>query len=166
MFGSDPIDLIEGRPRCHSGRLVGSVCWVRRISANSRSSRTRAANSEAGGATSGQLGNNHLAAMLFQRAAGVRFSFVHFDGGAPATNALLGGHVDLADLTAGTPPEVVEVLAGAVKRAMENETVKKRMDELGLVQRYMGPAEYTKYWDEVEAQTRPLLEELLKEQKK
>jgi len=166
--------------------------------------------------TSGLLGNNHLAALLFQRAAGVRLRFVHFDGGAPAMNALLGGHLDAADLTAGTPtahfrsgalrylaimekepqplfpgvptldsqgykvyfassrgisvragtpPEVVEVLASAVKRAMENELVKKRMDELGLVQRFMGPAEYTKYWDDIEAQTKPLLEELLKEQK-
>ena len=166
--------------------------------------------------TSGLLGNNHLAAMLFQKAAGIRFRFVHFDGGAPAMNALLGGHLDGADLTAGTPtahfrsgairylaimdkepqslfpgvptmesqgykvyfassrgisvragtpPEIVDILANAVKRAMENELVKKRMDELGLVQRFMGPAEYTKYWDDLEAQTKPLLEELLKQQK-
>jgi len=167
--------------------------------------------------TSGLLGNNHLAAMLFQRAAGIKFRFVHFDGGAPAMNALLGGHLDAADLTAGTPtahfrsgairylaimerepaplfpgvptlesqgykvyfassrgisvragtpPEVVQILASAVKRAMENDGVKKKMEELGLVQRYMGPAEYTKYWDDLEAQTKPLLEELLKDQRK
>jgi len=167
--------------------------------------------------TSGLLGNNHLALMLFQRAAGIKLAFVHFDGGAPATNALLGGHLDAADLTAGTPsahfktgairylaimenepaplfpgvptlesqgykvyfastrgisvragtpPEVVEVLAGAVKRAMESDGIKKKMEELGLVQRYMGPAEFTRYWDELEAQTKPLLEELLREQKK
>ncbi len=67
---------------------------------------------------------------------------------------------------AGTPPEVVDVLAGAVKRAMESDGVKKKMEELGLVQRYMGPAEFTTYWDEIEADTKPLLVELLKEQKK
>ena len=167
--------------------------------------------------TSGQLGNNHLALMLFERAAGVKLAYVHFDGGAPAANALLGGHLDAADLTAGTPsahwktgairylaimekepaplfpgvptlesqgykvyfastrgisvragtpPEVVEILAGAVKRSMENDEVKKKMESLGLVQRYMGPAEFSRYWDELEAQTKPLLEELLKEQKK
>jgi tripartite-type tricarboxylate transporter receptor subunit TctC len=60
----------------------------------------------------------------------------------------------------------VEILANAVKRAMETEAVKSRMEAAGLVQRYMGPAEYTKYWDDLEAQTKPLLEELLKEQKK
>ncbi len=167
--------------------------------------------------TSGQLGNNHLALMLFERAAGIKLAYVHFDGGAPAANALLGGHLDAADLTAGTPsahwkagtirylaimekepaplfpgvptlesqgykvyfastrgisvragtpPEVVEVLAGAVKRAMESDEVKKKMESLGLVQRYMGPAEFSSYWDELEAQTKPLLEELLKEQNK
>jgi len=166
--------------------------------------------------TSGLLGNNHLAAVHFQKAAGIRFRFVHFEGGAPAMNAILGGHVDAVDLTAGTPtahfrsgairylaimekepsplfpdvptfesqgykmyfassrgisvragtpPEVVEILASAVKRAMESDVVKKKMEELGLVQRYMGPVEYTKYWDELEAKTKPLLEELLKEQK-
>ncbi len=168
-------------------------------------------------ATSGQLGNDHMAAMLFQKAAGVKFRFVHFDGGAPCINALLGGHVDVVSSTAGTPtahfrsgairylgimerepnplfpgvptyesqgyklyfassrgisvragtpPEIVEILAGAVKRAMESDAVKNRMETLGLVQRYMGPADYTKYWDEFEAQTKPLLEELLKEQQK
>jgi tripartite-type tricarboxylate transporter receptor subunit TctC len=167
--------------------------------------------------TSGQLGNNHLALMLFERAAGIKLAFVHFDGGAPATNALLGGHLDAADLTAGTPsahwktgairylaimekepaplfpgvptlesqgyrvyfastrgisvragtpPEVVQVLANAVKRSMETEEVKKKMEALGLVQRFMGPAEFSKYWDELEAQTKPLLDELLREQKK
>ena len=167
--------------------------------------------------TSGTLGNDHMAAMLFQKAAGIRFSLVHFDGGGPGMNALLGGHIDVLSSTAGTPtahfksgairylaimekepsplfpgvttyesqgyplyfassrgitvragtpPEVVEILANAVKRAMENDAVKQRMESLGLVQRYMGPAEYTKYWDEFEAQTKPLLEELLKEQKK
>jgi hypothetical protein len=49
---------------------------------------------------------------------------------------------------------------------MENDVVKQRMESLGLVQRYMGPAEYAKYWDDLEVQTKPLLEELLKEQNK
>ncbi len=167
--------------------------------------------------TSGLLSDNHMAAMLFEKAAGIRFAYVHFDGGAPATNALLGGHLDLCVLTAGTPsahfrsgavrylaimerqpaplfpgaptmesqgykvyfassrgisvragtpPEVVEILANAVKRAMESEIVKSRMEAAGLVQRYMGPAEYTKYWDDLETEAKPLLEEMLKDKKK
>jgi len=167
-------------------------------------------------ATSGLLGNNHLAATLFAKAAGIKFTFVHFEGGAPATTAILGGQVDAADLTAGTPTaqfksgdirylaimqkdpnplfpgvptlesqgykvyfassrgisvpagtprEIVDILANAVKKAMDSPDVKARMAELGLYQQYMGPDEYAAYWDDLEKQTKPVLEELLKEQK-
>ncbi len=40
--------------------------------------------------------------ILFQKAAGVDFKIVHFESGNPAATALLGGHVDFLDLTAGT----------------------------------------------------------------
>lgn len=42
----------------------------------------------------GLLTASHLAAVLLGRAANVKFAHVHFDGGAPALNAMLGGHVD------------------------------------------------------------------------
>jgi tripartite-type tricarboxylate transporter receptor subunit TctC len=47
-------------------------------------------------ATTGILGTPHLASLQLQRAAGIKFAAVQFDGGAPAVNALLGGHVDAA----------------------------------------------------------------------
>jgi tripartite-type tricarboxylate transporter receptor subunit TctC len=47
-------------------------------------------------ATTGILGTPHLASLQLQRAAGVKFAAVQFDGGAPAVTALLGGHVDVA----------------------------------------------------------------------
>jgi tripartite-type tricarboxylate transporter receptor subunit TctC len=47
-------------------------------------------------ATTGILGTPHLASLQLQRAAGIKFAAVQFDGGAPAVNALLGGHVDVA----------------------------------------------------------------------
>jgi tripartite-type tricarboxylate transporter receptor subunit TctC len=43
--------------------------------------------------TSGLLGNPHLTVLLLERAAGVRFSSVHFNGGAPSVTAVIGGHV-------------------------------------------------------------------------
>jgi tripartite-type tricarboxylate transporter receptor subunit TctC len=55
---------------------------------------------------SGLMGNPHLAVLMLQRAAGVRFASVHFPGGAPSVTALLGGHV--------------EVLAGGVSDATAN----------------------------------------------
>jgi len=51
--------------------------------------------------TAGLLGNTHLELILFQKAAGVDFRFVHFESGNPSVIALLGGHVDFIDGTAG-----------------------------------------------------------------
>ncbi|MHB0871432.1 MAG: tripartite tricarboxylate transporter substrate binding protein [Chloroflexota bacterium] len=44
----------------------------------------------------GVLGAPHLSILQFQKLAGVKFAIVHFDGGAPAATALLGGHTDVA----------------------------------------------------------------------
>lgn len=44
--------------------------------------------------TVGLMSNAHLPGVALERAAGVRFAFVHFNGGAPAIAALLGGNVE------------------------------------------------------------------------
>jgi len=59
---------------------------------------------------------------------------------------------------AGTPKEIVDALALAVKKAIESEDLQKKMDESFLLQRYMGPEEYAAYWESFEAQTKELLE--------
>jgi tripartite-type tricarboxylate transporter receptor subunit TctC len=54
---------------------------------------------------SGQLAVPHSQVLMLERAAGVRFLSVHYTGGAPSINALLGGHVDaLAGATADALP--------------------------------------------------------------
>lgn len=45
--------------------------------------------------SSGPYGSTHVPAEMFSQAAGVRMRHVPFTGGAPATGALLGGHVDM-----------------------------------------------------------------------
>jgi tripartite-type tricarboxylate transporter receptor subunit TctC len=45
--------------------------------------------------TTGILGDDHLAVLQFQKLTGTTFAIVHFDGGAPATTAFLGGHITL-----------------------------------------------------------------------
>lgn len=44
--------------------------------------------------TVGLMSNAHLPGVALARAAGVDFAFVHFNGGAPAIAALLGGNVE------------------------------------------------------------------------
>ncbi len=70
--------------------------------------------------------------------------------------------VRLVAAPAGTPREVVDILAGAIKRSLEHEDHKKRLDDLGVVPRYMGPDELAAYWADVDAQVKPLLEEAMK----
>jgi tripartite-type tricarboxylate transporter receptor subunit TctC len=47
-------------------------------------------------ATTGILGDDHLAILMMEQAAKVKFRIVHFDGGAPVFTAVLGGQVDVA----------------------------------------------------------------------
>lgn len=69
---------------------------------------------------------SQLCGMMFQRAIGVQFTEVPFQGTAPAMNALLGGQVDvLCDQTTQTVPQIK---AGNVK--MYGVTTKKRVKVL------------------------------------
>jgi len=58
---------------------------------------------------------------------------------------------------AGTPKEVVNILSGAIKKAVATEDHKKRMADMGLTIRYMDAAQYNKYWDEYETMLKELL---------
>lgn len=57
-------------------------------------------------ATSGAGAVPHLSAALLAKQLGLRFSFVPFDGGAPARTAVLGGHVTML---AANSEEVLQV---------------------------------------------------------
>jgi tripartite-type tricarboxylate transporter receptor subunit TctC len=46
-------------------------------------------------ATDGLMSADHMATLYFNKRVGTDFKLVHFDGGAPATTALVGGHVDV-----------------------------------------------------------------------
>jgi tripartite-type tricarboxylate transporter receptor subunit TctC len=162
-------------------------------------------------ASNGLRNAGHLAGMLLEKAAGVTLTFVHFDGDAPAINALLGGHVDVTCLStgallshikngglralgvmdrqvdpfvpevktlvshgydvvsrttnglqapAGTPPEVLAILADTIKKAQADPGHQEKMTALGFTLIYVGLEEYTKMWDDVEAQITPLLQEI------
>lgn len=66
---------------------------------------------------------------------------------------------------AQTPREIVDILSAAAKKAMETEEHKKRMDAMGYSQYYSDADQYSKLWDELEAQIAPLMR-LAKEQQK
>ena len=60
-------------------------------------------------------------------------------------------------LRSETPKEVVSILGAAVKKATDDADLQKRMNEMALTVRYMEEKEAGAFWDELEAQTKPLL---------
>lgn len=59
------------------------------------------------------MAGSHLVALSMNKALGVEFATVHFDGAAPLMTALLGGHVDLA--INQSPEFLPQVGAGQVR---------------------------------------------------
>ena len=49
------------------------------------------------------------------------------------------------------------VLGAAVKTATDDPDLRKRMNEMALTVRYMDEKQAGAFWDELEAQTKPLL---------
>ncbi len=59
---------------------------------------------------------------------------------------------------ADTPRDVLDVLGAAVKKATDDPDVRKMMNEMALTIRYMDEKQAGAFWDELEAQTKPLVE--------
>jgi tripartite-type tricarboxylate transporter receptor subunit TctC len=51
--------------------------------------------------TTGILGDDHLAILMLEEAAKVRFRIIHFEGDTPQVTALLGGAIDVSFLNVG-----------------------------------------------------------------
>ena len=75
-------------------------------------------------AIAGHYSNDHLALLLFEEMSGARFSYVKFDGNAPAMPALLGGHLDGAPFTVGVWPASVKSGAVRVLGVMDSQRSK------------------------------------------
>jgi tripartite-type tricarboxylate transporter receptor subunit TctC len=63
---------------------------------------------------------------------------------------------------AGTPKEIVEVLSGAIKKATEGEEHRKKLADMYTTVVYMDAAQFGAYWDELDAQLKPLVEQIKK----
>jgi tripartite-type tricarboxylate transporter receptor subunit TctC len=58
----------------------------------------------------------------------------------------------------GIPPEIVNTLAAAMKKVMETEEHRQKMDQLGQLIFYKGPEEFSALWKELEVEQKALLE--------
>lgn len=62
-------------------------------------------------------------------------------------------------LPAGTPKDVVEVFAQAVRKVIASDEHRQKMAEMGQTLRYMSPDEFSAYWANNEKQVVPLMEQ-------
>lgn len=62
-----------------------------------------------------------------------------------------------------TPKEVIEIIDNALKKAMVNEELKKKCQDMGYALVYLSSQEYTKWWDEEDVRMKPLIEQAIKE---
>ena len=71
--------------------------------------------------TTGILGDDHLAILLLEKAAGIKFATVHFEGGAPQQTALLGGHIDVGFDNVGSYAKLVKDGRARVLAVMDEQ---------------------------------------------
>lgn len=58
---------------------------------------------------------------------------------------------------AATPKEIVEIIGSAIKRAMESNEYKKKMEDAAMSARYMDSAQIASMWTDLEAEVKPLM---------
>jgi tripartite-type tricarboxylate transporter receptor subunit TctC len=78
------------------------------------------------------------------------------------TVASIGSDIGLS-APAGTPQPIIDRLAAAMHKATQDPALKARMLELGNTLKYLGPAEYAKFWDAVDERFKPLITEAKKQ---
>jgi tripartite-type tricarboxylate transporter receptor subunit TctC len=61
-------------------------------------------------------------------------------------------------LPAGAPPEIADLLAGAIKRVMDTPEHIQKMEQIGSISSFLGPAETAKLWADMEEQTKTLMQ--------
>jgi tripartite-type tricarboxylate transporter receptor subunit TctC len=59
---------------------------------------------------------------------------------------------------AGTPKEIIDILGNDAKKAIDDPNIRKKMDDLALTMRYMDQKQASTFWDNLDAQTKPLIE--------
>mgnify|MGYP005872054305 CR=1 FL=1 len=65
---------------------------------------------------------------------------------------------------ANTPKEIVEIISGAVQKATQDPELIKKFEAASTEVRYLNPTEYAKYWEDMEAEVKPIMELALKQQ--
>jgi len=65
----------------------------------------------------------------------------------------------------GTPPEIIAILANAIKKATEDPEVKQKLTDMGSAVNFQDTQTYDKFWSDMEVAIKPVMDIALKESK-
>jgi tripartite-type tricarboxylate transporter receptor subunit TctC len=71
--------------------------------------------------------------------------------------SFVGSSVRPLSAPAATPKEIVDIIGSAIKRAMDSNDYKKRMEDAAMSARYMDSAQVASMWTDIEAEVKPLM---------
>jgi tripartite-type tricarboxylate transporter receptor subunit TctC len=130
---TDSPNVIVGKKTLPANDLKGLIAWLK-------------ANPEKATAGTAGVGSpQHVFAILFQNVTGTRFQFAHYRGGAPATQDLVSGQIDLmiSDVVTALPQvraSNIKAYAITSKSRMAAAPDIPTVDEVGL------PGFYSSVW--------------------
>ena len=94
VFGKDAFTFIINQVLDPGAVIVSAASPYKTIEDLIADAKKRPGKITAG--TTGILSDDHLAILMLEKAAGVKFRIVHFQGGAPLRTAVMGGKIDVA----------------------------------------------------------------------
>ncbi len=62
-------------------------------------------------------------------------------------------------LPAGVPKDVLDTLAAAFKKTSEDAEYRQKMEDTGMTPIFIGPAEYAKFWDDMEPEVKQMMDQ-------
>jgi tripartite-type tricarboxylate transporter receptor subunit TctC len=62
----------------------------------------------------------------------------------------------------GTPRGIIDILSNAIKKTVDTDEAKKKLNSVALIGHFMGPDEFAAYWKEFEKMIEPLVSEAKK----
>jgi tripartite-type tricarboxylate transporter receptor subunit TctC len=131
---TDSSQLVVGRKNLPPNNLRELITW---LTANP---------DKATAGTAGIGSPHHIFGVLFQNATGTRFQFVHYRGGAPASQDLVAGQIDFA--IADQPTSLPQIRAGNIKVYAYTGTSRlPTLPDLPTVEEAGVPGFHTSVWN-------------------
>jgi tripartite-type tricarboxylate transporter receptor subunit TctC len=131
---TDSSQLVVGRKNLPPNNLRELIAWLKENP------------DKATAGTAGVGSPHHIFGVLFQNATGTRFQFAHYRGGAPATQDLVAGQIDLSIADQATT--LPQIRAGNIKvYAYTGKSRLPTLPEMPTVEEAGVPGFHTSVWN-------------------